>query len=236
MKSSMKHISVIQHTQSEWLGHIEDHLEGRGIRFGYNRPFTPGGTLPDVMTIGDGLILVGGGPWGAATAGKLLPTLDAEVRLARACLMLGKPVIGIGLGSQILALAADGTAEPAELSLTIGTATRTLPDALDGFLPERFPSVAYMRDRPRPPAYAQILAVDEANQPALFQIGTNAFGFVGHPGLRPAMIEDLIMEFDDAPDNCGALLPALPPVAKAVEDALVPIMTGLVQMTGWMRD
>ena len=46
----MLHLSVIQHTQSEWLGGIEDHLEGRGIRFGYHRPFTTGGTLPSVPT------------------------------------------------------------------------------------------------------------------------------------------------------------------------------------------
>ena len=65
----MKHLSVVQHTQSEWLGHIEDHLEGRGIRFGYFRPFTAGGTLPDVMTLGDGLILLGGGPWGRRRPG-----------------------------------------------------------------------------------------------------------------------------------------------------------------------
>ena len=56
----MKHVSVVQHTQSEWLGHIEDHLEGRGIRFSYFRPFTAGGKLPDVSVLGDGLILVGG--------------------------------------------------------------------------------------------------------------------------------------------------------------------------------
>ena len=53
----MKHLSVVQHTQSEWLGHIEDHLEGRGVRFGYHRPFVAGGKLPAVATVGDGLIL-----------------------------------------------------------------------------------------------------------------------------------------------------------------------------------
>mgnify|MGYP006168665539 CR=1 FL=1 len=72
----MKHVSIVQNTQSEWLGHIEDHLEGRGIRFGYHRPFADGGRLPDIMTIGDGLMLVGGGAWGSATNGRLLPSLD----------------------------------------------------------------------------------------------------------------------------------------------------------------
>ncbi len=231
----MKHVAVIQHTMSEWLGAIEDHLEGRGIRFSYFRPFTSGGKLPDVMTLGDGLILLGGGPWGAASPDHLLPTLEPEVRLARACLMLGKPVVGFGLGSQILAVAADGGAETAPFELRMDAARRIEAGALGGFLPERVQTLSYMRDRPKPPAYARILAVDEDGQPAIFQVGAMSFGFTGHPGIRPAMIEDLVMEFEDAPAGVAELLPATRSVASAIEDALVPIMTGLVQATGWMQ-
>ncbi len=229
----MKHVSVIQHTQSEWLGQIEDHLEGRGIRFGYFRPFTTGGTIPQASVVGDGLILLGGGPWGTCAPAPVLPTLDTEVRLARACLMLGKPVIGIGLGSQILALAADGGTEAAPLTLSVGTA-RARRDALGGLLPDTFPNVVYMRDRPRPPDYATILATDEADRPALFQIGPNAFGFTGHPGVRRAMIEDLIMEFEDAPPDTAEGLGKLATLGAAIDDALVPIMAGLITATGWM--
>jgi GMP synthase-like glutamine amidotransferase len=230
----MKHLSVIQHTQSEWLGHIEDHLEGRGIRFSYFRPFTAGGRLPDVTVLGDGLILLGGGPWGAATTDRLLPTLEPEVRLARACLMLDKPVVGIGVGAQILAIAAEGGATPAPLAFRVGEARRITEGALGGFLPETFPNVVYMRDRPCPPGYAEVLAIDEAGAPALFQIGRSAFGFAGHPGVRRAMIEDLIMEFDEAPEETGPGLDRLAKLSHAIEDALVPIMTGLVQAGGWM--
>lgn len=230
----MRYVTVIQHTQSEWLGHIEDHLEGRGIRFGYSRPFAAGGKLPDRNVLGDGLIMIGGGPWGTATPDRILPTLDAEVRLARACLMLEKPVIGIGAGAQILAIAADGRSEAAPLVFTVGEARRVQADALNGFLPERFPSVVYMRDRPAPPSYAQVLAVDEEGYPALFQIGRNAFGFSGHPGVRRAMIEDLLMESDDVPENPAPGLEKLLQVGRAIEDALVPIMAGLIQITGWM--
>jgi GMP synthase-like glutamine amidotransferase len=230
----MRYISVIQHTQSEWLGQIEDHLEGRGIRFGYSRPFTAGGKLPDRNVLGDGLILLGGGPWGTATPGRVLPTLDAEVRLARACLMLEKPVIGIGVGAQVLAMAADGRSEPAPLTFTVKEARRVKPEALNGFLPERFPCVVYMRDRPVPPSYAQVLAVGDEGYPELFQIGRNAFGFSGHPGVRRAMIEDLLMESDDVPKNPAPGLEKLLQVGQAIEDALVPIMAGLIQVTGWM--
>ena len=231
----MKYVSVLQHTQSEWLGHLEDHLEGRGIRFGYARPFVSGGTLPHPNVLGDGLIILGGGPWGTATEGHKLPTLEAEIRLARTCLMLEKPVVGIGIGAQILAIAGDGRSEAAPLTFSVGLARRIDTDALNGFLPNRFPSVVYMRDRPVPPAYAHMLAIDETGHPALFQIGRNAFGFAGHPGVRSAMIEDLLMETDDIPLNPGPGLEKLLTLGKSIEDALVPIMAGLIQLTGWMN-
>ena len=231
----MKHVTVIQHTQSEWLGAIEDHLEGRGIRFSYVRPFIAGAKIPDVAMLGDGLILIGGGPWGAVNPDHRLPTLEAEVRLVRACLMLWIPVIGFGLGSQILSLAAEGRVVETPLVFRIGEARRTQDDALGGQMPAAFPNVVYMRDRPEPPAYAAILARDSDGTIAAFQIGANAFGFSGHPGIRRAMIEDLIMESDDGPPDPAPTLAALGDLGSRIEDALVLLMTGMVAATGWMQ-
>lgn len=230
----MKHVTVIQHTQSEWLGLIEDHLEGRGIRFGYVRPFTGDARLPNVDVIGDGLILVGGGPWGAKSA-PLLPTLDGEVRLARAGLMMDIPVLGFGLGAQVLSLAADGDVEAAPLSCSLATISRIDDNALNGFLPEAMPLVEYGRDRARPPAYAKTLAVDAAQNPAIFQIGERSLGFSGHPGVKLAMIEDLVMEHDDSPDGIQVQLRQIRDAKTAIEDALVPLMTGIIQLTDWME-
>ena len=230
----MKFLSVVQHTQSDWLGLIEDHLEGRRIRFGYFRPFASGGNLPDADVLGDGLVLLGLGPWG--TSGQHdVPSLEEEISLARTCLMLESPVIAFGLGAQILSIAADGKSEAAPLFFTAGHAKRVKDDALNGFLPERYPNVVYMRDRPVPPDYAEILAVDEEGYPALFQIGKNALGFTGHPGVKHAMIEDLIMESDDAPESGADELDKLRGMSNEIADALVPVMTGLVQMTELMK-
>jgi len=155
----MKYLSVIQHTSADYLGLMEDHLEGRGIRFNYSRPFTEGASPPDIATIGDGLILLGGGPWGSAGT-RDVPTLDVEVKLVRACLMMGKPVLAFGLGAQILSLAADGAVESSPLEFLAGTATRTDNNALNGFLPQKFAHITYGRDRPLPPPYAKELAID----------------------------------------------------------------------------
>lgn len=229
----MKTLSVLQHDSAEYLGLIEDHLEGRRIRFRYARPFATGGRVPGPESLQDGLVLLGGGPWGSA-GGRRLPTLDQEVALTRAALDQGLPVLGIGLGAQILALAAGGSAVASDFVFQVGEAARTAPDALQGYLPERYPLVLYGRDRPEPPADARILARDEAGHAALFQVGARALGFTGHPGVKPAIIEDLVMEFDEAPADVGPGLERLRTLQRSIEDALVPIMTGVVKVLGLM--
>jgi len=229
----MKLIHVIQHTSAEYLGLIEDHLEGRGVRFKYYRPFTESKALPAIDAMADGLILLGGGPWGSAGT-RDLPTLKEEIRLAHACLMREWPVVGIGLGAQVLALAAGGESTPAPLTFEVTSARRCSPDALSGYLPQTYPLALYMRDWPVPPDYASVLARDERERPALWQIGRNAFGFSGHPGLKVAMVEDLIMEFEESPADPGVGLDQLRAIQGPLEDALVPIMTGLVQATDWI--
>ncbi len=230
----MKLLHVVQHTSAEFLGLIEDHLEGRGIRFKYYRPFTEGGALPARDLVQDGLILLGGGPWGSA-GGRDLPTLKEEVALAHASLMRGWPVIGIGLGAQILALAAGGRSHPMPLTFEVGEARGISASGLDGYLPEAFPFASYMRDWPVPPDYANVLAIDQKERPVLWQLGPAAIGFVGHPGLKVAMIEDLIMEFEESADDPAPMLQRLGGEQRRMEDALVPIMTGLVRLAGWME-
>lgn len=237
----MKHVLALQHCESEFLGLVEDHLEGRGIAFAYVRPFAAG-TVPGTAAMADGLVLMGGGGWGAAPGARCLPSLEAELRLTRDFLARRKPVLAWGVGAQILALAAGGGVDAAPLCLSLETVRRTDPGALGGFMPERFPMVVLMRDRPRPPADARILAVDGAGQASVYRIGERAIGFTGHPGMKPGMLEDLIMEFDDAvlgPDGAPADIPALLDRVRAAQagiaDALVGLMTGIVHTTGLMQ-
>ncbi len=230
----MNLLNVVQHTSADYLGLMEDHLEGRRIRFRYFRPFTEKGSVPHLGDTCDGLVLLGGGPWGSA-GGRNVPTLDAEIKLTRAALDQGQPVIGIGLGAQILAIAAGGGSEVAPLIFEISEVTRVVDEALNGFMPERFPLVTYMRDRPVLPDHAKVLAIDEHDRPAVFQVGENSLGFCGHPGFKPAMAEDLIMEFEEVPENPIPQLESFRLVVREIEDALVPIMTGIIQITYLMQ-
>lgn len=230
----MKTLTVLQHTSAEYLGNIEDHLEGRRIRFRYSRPFATGGRVPKAGQLLDGLVLLGGGPWGSA-GGRNVPTLIEELTLTKAALQKGVPVLGFGLGAQLLAIMTGGSVEQTELRFEIDQAQRVDAGALGGLLPESYPLVIYGRDRPVPPPEARILAVDSAGRPALFQVGEHALGFAGHPGVKPAIVEDLIMEFDEAPADPGPALARLRAIQPAVEDALVPVMAGIVRLFRWME-
>jgi GMP synthase-like glutamine amidotransferase len=230
----VKTVHVIQHTSAEYLGLIEDHLEGRGVRFRYWRPFATDGALPLAATLRDGLVLLGGGPWGSAGT-RDLPTLAAEIGLARACLDRGWPLVGIGLGAQIVSLAAGGASATAPLQFSLVRAGRDSATALGGYLPETFPVALYGRDRALLPPQARVLARGEDGGALAWQCGPRAFGFAGHPGIKAAMIEDLVMEFEEAPEPVGPALSQLRTAQREIEDALVGIMAGLVQAAGWME-
>ncbi len=230
----MKQLTIIQHTSAEYLGAMEDHFEGRRIGFRYHRPFTESGRVPEFEEVGDGLVLLGGGPWGGAGE-RNVPSLQEEIKLTRACFMSGIPILAFGLGSQILALATDGGVKNTELEFSCNRAIRVKQDALFGFMPDSFPNPVYMRDWPIPPDFAEILAEDEKGRVAVFQIGKNILGFSAHIGFKRAIAEDLIMEFEENPENPAPVLDLIGQKQNEIEDALVPLMTGIIKMTGWME-
>ncbi len=230
-----RRLSVIQHCGAEFLGLIEDHFEGRGLGFDYYRPFSAGGRVPTVDEVPSGLVLLGGGPWGSAGP-RNVPSLVAEVKLVHACLAHGRPVLGFGLGAQILALAAGGRSHPAPLDFRVAEVRAVVPNGLAGYLPATFPLVIYARDRCEPPPTATVLARDEHDEVALFQLGARSFGFSGHPGFKLAMAEDAIMEFDEHPLEPAPTLSQASAIQPAIEDSLKYLMTGLVLATGWMDD
>ena len=230
----MKTLCVFQHVEAEYLGLLEDHFEGRNIRFRYCRPFTPGTSIPASAEDNDGLVLLGAGPKGIVS-GDLIPSLGAELRLTRDFLDRGLPVIGVGIGACVLSTAAGGGAEEVPLRFTLDNARRIVPDALNGHLPQTFPVAVYMRDRPVLPSDARVLAVGNRDEPILFQLRNNCFGFVGHPGIKSAMIEDLIMEFDEVPENTAETLAELRAVQGDIAAAAGSIMVGLIQVTHLME-
>jgi GMP synthase-like glutamine amidotransferase len=229
----MKTVLVVQHTEAEYLGLIEDHFEGRNIRFSYARPFAHGGGIPAERGSHDGLVLLGAGPYGLVS-GHLLPSAMPEMRLTKAFLDAGLPVVGIELGALILGAAAGGGADEAPLRLEIAEARRMSDDALGGHLPARFPLACYLRDRPVLPPGAEVLAADDDGAPLVFSIGGRSLGFLGHPGTKSGMVEDLVMEFAETPPGTAEALAALRGRQGEVAAALSDMMVGICRHTGLM--
>ena len=230
----MRTLCVLQHTEAEFLGLLEDHFENRAIRFHYVRPFTPGARMPADAAGFDGLVLLGAAPYGVVS-GMLLPSLAAELRLTRDFLARGLPVVGIGAGAAILCVAAGGGVAEAPLHVGLHEARRLRDDALHGHLPASYPMFVCMRDRPVPPDDATVLAEDETGAPALFGLRGNCLGFIGHPGLKSGMLEDLVLAFDEMPADSGAALMQLRARQADLAEALSGIMVGLIAVTGLMR-
>jgi GMP synthase-like glutamine amidotransferase len=230
----MKTICVLQHVEAEYLGLMEDHFEGRNIRFQYVRPFTPGAIMPASAEGFAGLVILGAGPKGVVS-GHLIPSLGPELRLTRDFLDRGLPVVGIGAGACILTSAAGGGADDAPLRFTVERAQRTTAEALSGHLPQTFPVAVYMRDRPVLPEDGKVLAESADGVPLVFQVRGNCLGFLGHPGAKSAMIEDLIMEFDEVPEGTAETLAELRSVQGEIAAALGEIMVGLIEITGLMQ-
>lgn len=226
----MKNIWVMQHTEAEYLGLMEDHLEGRNLRFRYFRPFAAGGLVPEQPGNADGLILLGGGPYGIVS-GHLLPSLGAELRMTRAFLDAGLPVMGFGLGALILCVAAGGGVEEAPLRFEVVDAKIS---GLDDAAPRHLPMACYLRDRPLPSPAMRVVMTGPQGEVLGFTVGEKSLGILGHVGMKSGMAEDLIMEFADTPEDTLTGLTRLGQSQMQIAEALGPLMVALVRRCGWM--
>ncbi|MFZ5556023.1 MAG: type 1 glutamine amidotransferase [Pseudomonadota bacterium] len=203
----MKHFLVVQHTYSEFLGLIERQLENRDIGFTYCRPFT-GQDVPGNALQHDALWLLGGAH--PVTDAEHCPWVADEVRLVGLFRKAKRPVVGIGFGGLVVALAAGGRphAEPAHSAYwTVARATEAgrddpLAQAVDGR------TVLVMYDgRVDLPAAVPVVATDAEGRWIAARPDAETYALLFRPELKPGMLEDMIMEeARPTPDHIGELL------------------------------
>jgi GMP synthase-like glutamine amidotransferase len=206
---------VLQHTPTEGPERIATLLAARGIRC-ETLPLHEGVPVPDVVGR-DQLLVVMGGPMGVADAGNpKVPFLAPEIALLRKLLARDAPVLGICLGSQLLAAAAgarvypntrpgpDGKPAPVR---EVGWGPIDLHNltepALAG-LPAQPLVVHWHGDTYDLPRGAVHLASTPACRHQAFRIG-RAFGLQFHPELERETIGVWVRE--DADYVTGALGP-----------------------------
>ncbi len=166
-------ITVVQHVAPEGLGLIGETLIGRNVGAQFVKIFA-GDPVPATLET-DGLVVMGG-PMGVYDP---LEHLALEQRLIRSAMSQNKPVLGVCLGSQLLA-AALGAHVLSSGRQEIGWhEVTTRPDPLWRGLPERFDAVHWHGDIFDLPAEAKLLASSQMTANQAFRVG-KAIGLLFH--------------------------------------------------------
>ncbi|MBI3322069.1 MAG: gamma-glutamyl-gamma-aminobutyrate hydrolase family protein [Candidatus Omnitrophica bacterium] len=195
---TQKTVWVLQHTPPETLGTIADALDARGVRHRYLRPFL--GERVPVDTDGtDGLVIMGG-PMGVHDV-EQNPFLRDEMRLIENALKQGKPVLGVCLGSQMLAsvLGAHVTrGKKREIGwYRVRIEDGAGDDPLWKGVSPAFTAYHWHGDVFELPKGAVRLASSEATEHQAFRWGSNAYGFLFHLEVTENMIREMIRCFSD---------------------------------------
>lgn len=200
----MSKIWVLQHTACETLGTIADALEAEALAWQYVRVFE-GKPVPAEIGDAGGLIVMGG-PMGVYEQDRH-PHLKDELRLIESALEAGKPVLGVCLGSQLLATAlgahvAKGPRKeigwyPIRLSETASE------DQLWSGAPRELMVLHWHGDVFELPAGAVNLASSELTAHQAFRYGNSAYGFLFHLEMTEDMVAEMAAAFGDELREAG---------------------------------
>lgn len=214
----MSHITCFQHIDCEGPGSLLDILKAKEIRVEVLKPFQ-GDPIP--AHLGDGLLVLGG-PMGVYEE-KQYPWMTAELDAIRKCLDSSLPVLGICLGSQMLAHAAGGRVYKGS-SQEVGwfPVTMTEQGHLDPLLlglPRELNAFHWHGDTFTLPPQATLLAGSAAYPHQIFRVGTNAYGFQCHLEVTEDMVKSWMREYAKELVPQGGRIPPGPIEDNLTENA-----------------
>jgi GMP synthase (glutamine-hydrolysing) len=227
----------LQHTPSEALGTIEHALADRGIGVNYIETHL-GKPVPGEMGEKAGLIVMGG-PMGVYEQAPY-PFLRDEMRLIGSALAMGKPVLGVCLGSQLLAAALGAEVKKGaakelgwhQVTLTNAAAT----DALFAGVGPVFWPFHWHGDVFSLPKQSVSLASSRQTPCQAFRHGSSAYGILFHLEVTRnqilQMLSDFAQELEEAGGNGAAItemipqhLPPLEKIASTVFDRWASLLS-----------
>jgi len=191
-------VLAFRHVPFEGVGLIAPALEERGLSLEYVDLYGPQAKLPQV-TDAAGLIFLGG----PMSVNDPLPYLTQESDLIVQAVERGQPVLGICLGSQLIARALGGRVyrnpqkEIGWFDIRLTEAAST--DALFSGVNPLETVFHWHGETFELPAGATHLAYSDACRNQAFRVGSNVYGLQFHLEVTPAMIADWCAQ----DENCG---------------------------------
>ncbi|HVM32258.1 MAG TPA: gamma-glutamyl-gamma-aminobutyrate hydrolase family protein [bacterium] len=184
----MPTLTCFQHIDCEGPGTLEAALEPLGLQLKILKPFQ-GDAIP--VDLGAGLVVLGG-PMGVYEQGQY-PWMSGELAAIRKALDASLPILGVCLGSQMLAHAAGAQvfrgALPEVGWRDISLTAAGKKDPLLTGLGESFPVFHWHGDTFTLPKGAELLAGSDWFPHQIFRIGEKAYGFQCHLEVTEAMVE-----------------------------------------------
>ncbi|MGH9352015.1 MAG: type 1 glutamine amidotransferase [Terriglobia bacterium] len=200
----MKKVVVLQHAECEAPGLIARAIEEAG---GVLKPVRThaGETVPEEMGDASGLVVMGG-PMGVYEHDRY-PFIRSELRLIESALRESKAVLGVCLGSQLLASALGSKVTKGNRK-EIGWHRVTLSEAsqhdpLWSGTDRSFVACHWHGDVFDLPASATALASSALTPCQAFRYGTAAYGFLFHMEITPEILRGMTSTFKDELEEEG---------------------------------
>lgn len=189
---------ILQHVDCETAGTIEELLRESRLPYRYVRSVA-GEAAPDSMEGWDGLIIMGG-PMVVYDAIQY-PCLAREIALIRDACDRNIPVLGICLGSQLLAAALGATVAPGARKEIGWHPVRLLEAAQDDLLfqgvPAEFTALHWHGDIFELPPAAVPLASSELTKYQAFRWGRSAYGILFHMETTTEILNAMSHSFQE---------------------------------------
>ncbi len=225
----MIRFAVVQHSYSEFLGQIELQLERRNIAFHYFRPFV-GQALPASAGQYDALFLLGGKA--PLTDRAASPWLEEELALIERFRRAQRPVVGIGFGGLLVAVAAGAEPLAVPLHRAVWTTARATVAGREDALAQAVDGrslLVLVNGGAQLPAGLEPIVVSTEGEWLAIRPDPLTYGMLFRPELKPGMIEDMVMEANrEMPEHIGEVIaqarrewPAMQETADRVLVALV---------------
>ena len=220
----MPSVLVVQHAVSETIGSFSTVLAERGIQAQCLETFKRA-QIPSSLGPHSGLILMGG-PMSVYEE-DIYPFIGEERRLILNCLRENRPVLGVCLGSQMIASALGARVIPGAVK-EIGWKRVTLTeegkqDPLLTGIPAVFPGFHWHSDVFDLPKEATRLASSEMTECQAFRYRTNVYGFLFHPEVTEQTVSAMAQNFASELQIEGIEAASLLTTAKEVLPRLGPI-------------